>query len=56
MTKNTKKNFKFKDFHEFEVVEDKTKAEYIQILDTKGKNCVMQTKKGSIDETFKIYS
>ena len=52
MAENTKKIFKLKDFRDFEVVEDKSKAEYIQILDTKGVNTVMRIEKGSIDETL----
>ena len=53
MTENTKKILKSKDFCDFEVVEDKSKAEYIQILDTKGVNTVMRIEKGSIDETLR---
>ena len=53
MTENTKKIFKFKDFRDFEEIEDKSKAEYIQILDTKGVNyTVMRIEKGNIDETL----
>ena len=53
MTENTKKIFKFKDFNDFEVVEDKSKAEYIQILDTKGVNTVKRIEKRSIGETLR---
>ena len=42
----------FKDFRAFEVVEDKSKAKYIQIFDTKGVNTVMRIEKGSIGETL----
>ena len=53
MTENAKKIFKFKVFPDFEVDEDKSNAEYIQILDAEGSNTVMQIEKRSINETFK---
>ena len=51
MTENTKKIFKFKDFCDFEVVEYKSKAKYIQILSTKGENSVIRID-GSIGDTY----
>ena len=48
---STTLNEKFKDFRGYQVTEDEEKAEFIQVLDYRGKNAVIRID-GSIGETY----